>query len=174
MCRRELIRSALDNTDPGASTGGSNVRIRLLEADLIPYEIAKLSKNMISCQLFCQLQTQFHANLTIWPTVRCARIRLVLVSYGTYLKCAGKYRPWRFERWVKRRNPTPWSWSDEFWNYQVATELGLESAKLLTKNCFYLATQTFQMQWGRVRFWRCTHCWMRQDPYFPAHFKSAL
>ena len=50
-------------------------------------------------------------------------------------------------------------------------------AKLLTKNLYFLATQTFQTRWDRlqvVEFWRLTHRWMRQGREFPAHIELSL
>jgi hypothetical protein len=47
MCRTALIRSALESTDPGASNGGSSVRIQTLGADLITFEMAELPNNTI-------------------------------------------------------------------------------------------------------------------------------
>ena len=42
--RKMLIRSALKSTDPGASNGGANFEIRPLGADLVSFEVARLSE----------------------------------------------------------------------------------------------------------------------------------
>ena len=44
VCRAALIQSALENFDPGAPNGGSNVRIRSFGADLITFEMEELPK----------------------------------------------------------------------------------------------------------------------------------
>ena len=38
------------------------------------------------------------------------------VTHYANSKCAGKSRPWRIQRWVERRNPTPWIWSRHVWS----------------------------------------------------------
>ena len=46
--RTGLIRSALENFDPGASNGASNFIFRRFEADLIAFEVAMSPQNLES------------------------------------------------------------------------------------------------------------------------------
>ncbi len=44
-CRTALIRSALESPDPGAFNGGSNFEIKILGADLVPFEVVSWPQN---------------------------------------------------------------------------------------------------------------------------------
>jgi len=46
VCRTILIRSALENSDPGASNGVSNLLVRLFGADLVTFEVSGLLQNL--------------------------------------------------------------------------------------------------------------------------------
>ena len=91
MCRTTLIQSALESSDPRASNGGSNVRIRPLGVDLITFEMAELPKNMLFSSTFLSIPNPITwesdnyfkshevdpkwSDFDVLPTIRCARIR---------------------------------------------------------------------------------------------------
>ena len=89
MCRTSLIRSALENTDPGVSNDGPKVEFRPFGADLIIFEMAKLSNHKIFLSLFLPMTNPItrqsgHFKISeigskklefdFWPTVRYARV----------------------------------------------------------------------------------------------------
>ena len=45
MCRTDIIWGALENPDPSASNGGSNLKIRLFGADVMAFEVAGWTRN---------------------------------------------------------------------------------------------------------------------------------
>ena len=45
MCRTELIQSALESSDPGASHDGSTIEIQELWTDLVTFEVARTPNN---------------------------------------------------------------------------------------------------------------------------------
>ena len=57
MCRTVPIQSALENTVPGALTGGSNVRIGPLGVDFIPLEIMEVSKKLVFLSTFLPINS---------------------------------------------------------------------------------------------------------------------
>ena len=73
LCRTALIQSALENTDPSASNGGSNVRIRPLEVDLTTFEMTELSKKRyFFVNIFANDKPQLDDNLVISKVTRFA------------------------------------------------------------------------------------------------------
>ena len=41
VCRAALMRSAMESCDPGASNGGSNVKIQYFGADMAAFEVTE-------------------------------------------------------------------------------------------------------------------------------------
>ena len=61
--RKMLNWSALKSTDPGASNVGPNFEIRSLEADLVSFEVARLSERMARlCQQNSKLDQNAYEN----------------------------------------------------------------------------------------------------------------
>ena len=60
--------------------------------------------------------------------------RVSNVLFSVDANCAGKSRPWRIERRVRRRTPTTWSRFHDFWNFQIAENWVWNWKKMFTES----------------------------------------
>ena len=105
--RMALIRSALESTDPGASNGASNVKIRPLAVDLTTFGIVNLPNNGIFLSTFLQIRNSttrqsvhFKSNkigskrleLDAWPNMWYARV-------STFQRTSNQRRTAQWRAW---------------------------------------------------------------------------